>query len=97
LALKWYPDKNPLNRVNAQRIFSEITHAFAVLANQARRDHYDQIIGHKYTKEEALRAFEKFFNHSGIEEEEKPFFEKYYPNRKQNLYELLGLRRDATP
>jgi len=77
-------------------MFNDITHAFSVLSNPARRDHYDQMVCHQYTKDEALSTFDRFFRHNGIEEEEKEFFSKHYPNRKQNYYETLGVKRDAS-
>jgi DnaJ-class molecular chaperone len=95
LASKWHPKKNPEDRLASQRMFNDVTHAYSVLSNPARRDHYDQMNSHRYTKDEALSTFDRFFRHNGIEEEEKEFFDKHDPNRKQNYYELLGVRRDA--
>lgn len=96
LATRWHPERNPQDRVNSQRIFNDITHAFSVLSNPSRRDHYDQLTGHHYSKNEALKTFDRFFRHNGLEEDEKTFFEKYYPNRKPTYYELLGVPRDAS-
>jgi len=90
------PERNLLDRLNAQKRFNEITHAYSVLSNAARRDHYDQLTAHHYTKDEALKTFDRFFKDNAIEEEEKNFFKSHFANRKPNFYELLGVRREAS-
>jgi hypothetical protein len=37
LALKWHPDHNPNNKKEAEEKFNEITYAYSVLSDQARR------------------------------------------------------------
>jgi hypothetical protein len=69
LSTKWHPDRNPGNRIQAQRHFNDITHAFSILSNQSRRDHYDQLTGYNYSKNDALKTFERFFKHNGVEED----------------------------
>jgi DnaJ-class molecular chaperone len=96
LSLKWHPERNIGNHAYASRVFNDITQAFLVLSNQARRDHYDQLTGPQFTKTEALSSFDKFFKYNGVEGEEKEFFDKLYPEHKPNYYELLGVRRDAS-
>lgn len=47
----------------------------------------------------ALDTFNEFFNQHKIEEHEKPFFEKNFPEKVQkefNPYETLGVSKDAT-
>jgi hypothetical protein len=61
LASKWHPSRNSEDRLGAQRTFNDVTHAFSVLSNPARRDHYDQMISHHYTKDEAFNTFDRFF------------------------------------
>jgi DnaJ-class molecular chaperone len=42
LALRWHPDKNPDNPAEAQSRFQEISEAYAVLGDAARRARYDR-------------------------------------------------------
>lgn len=69
LASKWHPSRHQDNRVEAQRHFNDLTQAFSVLSNAARRDHYDQLTSHKFTKDEALKTFERFFKQNGVLED----------------------------
>jgi DnaJ-class molecular chaperone len=48
-----------------------------------------------FDKQQALETFEKFFKENGILQEEEEFFSKYYPQRKQTDYEVLGLSKKA--
>jgi molecular chaperone DnaJ len=43
LAKKYHPDKNPVNKEEAERKFKEITGAYEVLSNAQKRAQYDQI------------------------------------------------------
>jgi curved DNA-binding protein CbpA len=56
LAAEWHPEKHPGSRTHAQRKFNDISEAYYVLSNQARRDNYDRLI-HKYSTEDAYRTF----------------------------------------
>ncbi len=40
LALRWHPDRNPANRIRAQRMFIEINRAYAVLQTRPQREAY---------------------------------------------------------
>lgn len=97
LASKHHPTRFHEDPVEAQRQFNELTQAYSVLSNPARRDHYDQLSTHKYSKEDALKTFERFFKHNGVLQEEEQFFQEHYPHRRLNHYETLGIRRDAHP
>lgn len=41
LALKWHPDRNIGNEVNATNIFKEISNAYTVLSDSHERKWYD--------------------------------------------------------
>lgn len=41
LALKWHPDKNPNNKIFAEKKFKEIAFAYEILSNKESRDKYD--------------------------------------------------------
>lgn len=41
LALKWHPDKNPENVVEAKEMFSKISQAYDILSDETKRYHYD--------------------------------------------------------
>ena len=42
LAIKWHPDKNPDNRELAEEKFKEITEAYGILADEEKKQKYDQ-------------------------------------------------------
>ena len=42
LALKWHPDKNPNNRVEAEEKFKKINEAYSVLSDKDKRRQYDR-------------------------------------------------------
>ena len=42
LALKWHPDRNPNNKVEAEKQFKEINEAYQVLSDAKKRQAYDQ-------------------------------------------------------
>ncbi|XP_062849499.1 dnaJ homolog subfamily B member 6b isoform X2 [Trichomycterus rosablanca] len=41
-ALKWHPDKNPNNKVEAERRFKEISKAYEILSDEKKRSQYDR-------------------------------------------------------
>lgn len=41
-AMRWHPDRNPDNRVEAERRFKEIGHAYSVLSDPVKRKSYDE-------------------------------------------------------
>jgi hypothetical protein len=68
-----------------------------VLSNQARRDDYDQLVGgNRFTKEDALGTFNRFFKRNSIHEDEKEFFNKHSSARETSYYDVLGVSRDAS-
>lgn len=52
LAMKWHPDKNPVNKKEAEAKFKQISEAYDVLSDPQKRQIYD-IYG-----EEGLKSFE---------------------------------------
>ncbi|CAH9090467.1 unnamed protein product [Cuscuta epithymum] len=42
LAMKWHPDKNPTNKLQAEAMFKQISEAYEVLSDPQRRQVYDQ-------------------------------------------------------
>lgn len=43
LAIKWHPDKNQNNKVEAEAKFKEISHAYSILGDKDKRREYDQM------------------------------------------------------
>lgn len=88
LAAANHPSRNPSdpNQKQTQRRFNEISHAYSVLSDDARRYYYDQLTQHHFTKDDALRNFEAFFKDFDKTPDEQQFFEKYCPKRKPNYY-----------
>jgi len=97
LAAQWHPEKNPNNRVEAQRKFNEITEAYYVLSDPSRRDSYDQMIQSRFGPLEANQTFERSFSEfDKIEDKDKDFLDKHYPGRKRSYYEILGVHKNST-
>ena len=48
-AMKWHPDRNPNNRLEAEERFKEIAHAYRVLSNQGSRTEYDSWLNNQAT------------------------------------------------
>uniref|UniRef100_A0A8C6URC2 DnaJ heat shock protein family (Hsp40) member B6a n=1 Tax=Neogobius melanostomus TaxID=47308 RepID=A0A8C6URC2_9GOBI len=42
LALRWHPDKNPDNKIEAERKFKELSEAYEVLSDANKRSLYDR-------------------------------------------------------
>nr|GMC48965.1 DnaJ homolog subfamily B member 4 [Ipomoea batatas]GME04944.1 DnaJ homolog subfamily B member 4 [Ipomoea batatas]GME05035.1 DnaJ homolog subfamily B member 4 [Ipomoea batatas] len=42
VAMKWHPDKNPTNKLEAEAMFKQISEAYEVLSNPQRRQVYDE-------------------------------------------------------
>ena len=91
-----HPDKNPDDRITAQRRFNDICEAFYVLSNTGRRASYDEL-RLKPSLDSALSLLLRFFEKHGFEDEsEKDSFDKLYPDRQPNYYEILGVPRNAS-
>lgn len=96
-ASECYPAKNPEgDRSKLQRKFNEVTYAYSILHDPARRDDYDQIHHYNFSKEQALQQFEDFFKQYGILQEEEEFFRRYYPARRRTYYDVLDLPKNAS-
>ena len=71
LALKWHPDRNPDNRVDAEKKFKDISEAYQVLSDPSRRREYDfgrNAPGQRAARQDAaqhmdLREAEEIFRH----------------------------------
>ena len=93
----YHPDKNPDDRVNAQRKFNDVSEAYYVLSNPGARSSYDQLKS-KLNVDTALDLFAKFFDSHGFQDEqERDQFSRLYPERKKSYYEILGVPRNASP
>lgn len=55
LALKWHPDRNPDNKVEAETKFKEISEANEVLTNEEKKELYDKF-GHEGLKNDGFGA-----------------------------------------
>jgi curved DNA-binding protein len=63
LALKWHPDKNPSNKVQAEEKFKKISEAYAVLSDPEKRTQYDTYgsadqFRQQYSQEDIFRGFD---------------------------------------
>lgn len=97
LAAKWHPDKHKEHRKSAEAKFHDISEAFEVLSDRNKRSHYDELLSHQYSLEDAHSTFDQFFNEHGIiDESQEQFFNEHYPNPLNNYYKVLGVPKSAT-
>lgn len=82
--------------MSLQRKFNDVTYAYSILVDPARRDDYDQIKHYHFSKQQALQQFEDFFKQYGLLPDEEEFFRRHYPNRKRTYYDVLDLPKNAT-
>ncbi|XP_076236744.1 dnaJ homolog subfamily B member 6-B isoform X1 [Calliopsis andreniformis] len=81
LALKWHPDKNPENLDEANRRFKEISEAYEVLIDDAKRRTYDQRLYQKASS----RPGRGFTCRNYFDSAFQRFFEK-----KRRVYDQYG-------
>lgn len=96
LASEWYPERKNENRMEAQKKFNKVTHAFHILSDPAKRACYDQLTQKKFSKEDALKTFENFFQENDILEDEQEFFKKNNLQQNKNYYQMLGVQKNAS-
>ena len=96
LSSQSHPDRNPDDRLGSQQRFNDVTESYINLSNPARRHEYDVLTGTEYSVDDAYKIFDRFYDDRGVlDEEEKEFFGKHYPQRRKNYYEILGVKRNA--
>ncbi|XP_054243585.1 dnaJ homolog subfamily B member 8 [Indicator indicator] len=79
LALKWHPDKNPSNKLNAEKKFKEIAEAYTILSDPQKRLDYDRSV------QESPASFYVFHEVFDGMEVRVHFFYDHFANM-QNLY-----------
>ncbi|NXQ96578.1 DNJB8 protein, partial [Sagittarius serpentarius] len=64
LALKWHPDKNPSNKVEAEKKFKAVAEAYDVLSNPQKRSLYDMSVkeGRTHRGRSAMRGHDSSFD-----------------------------------
>lgn len=68
LANLYHPDKNPYDRITAQRKFNDVCEAYYVLSNPGSRASYDQLRS-KNSVDSAVNLFARFFENEGFGDE----------------------------
>lgn len=92
----YHPDKNPNDRINAQKKFNDVCEAYYVLSNPGSRASYDQLKSN-INLDTAVDLFAKFFENEGFDDRhEEEQFNKLYPDRKKTYYEILGVPKNAS-
>lgn len=91
LALKWHPDKNPNNKIFAEKKFKEIAFAYEILSNNDSRNKYDLTLENN---ESPFNLFinilkqNKFCNDIFYDKVTLSMIEKMYGNTNKLYYDI---------
>jgi DnaJ-class molecular chaperone len=86
LVLKWHPDKNPLNKEEAESKFKEISEAYQVLINPEKKDLYD-----KYGSD-GLKQHEN----SGMNQSPEDIFSMFFGNNRSPFGNNFEFQQEFT-